>query len=272
MRDDKPLRADEVLRRVRATANPGLERQVRIWNGLEARVDGSAAASIGPKAGGTAAAASNAVLPALVLRTGRWIAFGLATGLVGYFWGRSDERREQSEPLALEAATVREVNPSLMAPALIGAPPMLARQPDLAGEPREFLLESRGQAPSAPRTASSGELPRRTVSRARARSSPRAAMTLRDALDLLLRAQSELHRGAAAEALGVLAELERRQPGALLREERLVTRVLALCELGEVARAQGSRQELESHHPASIYRGRLDASCASPPKATGQKE
>ncbi|MEO8181344.1 MAG: hypothetical protein ABI895_21110 [Deltaproteobacteria bacterium] len=58
------------------------------------------------------------------------------------------------------------------------------------------------------------------------------------------------------------AQLERRNPGPLLEQERLVTRVLALCALGAVSQAQDLRRQLERLEPESIYRGQLAASCA----------
>jgi len=85
---------------------------------------------------------------------------------------------------------------------------------------------------------------------------------LREALELLQRARAAVKLGTAGDAIDWLDQLERRKPGPLLEQERLITRTLALCALGEVSKARELRRELERLEPRSIYRGQLDASCA----------
>jgi outer membrane protein assembly factor BamD (BamD/ComL family) len=82
-------------------------------------------------------------------------------------------------------------------------------------------------------------------------------------LEMLQRAQTKLHDGEAGEALRLLGELDRQSPGSPLLEERLVTRALAACELGDVAQARQASRELERLDGESIYRGRLEASCVA---------
>jgi hypothetical protein len=82
---------------------------------------------------------------------------------------------------------------------------------------------------------------------------------------LLERAQAALRLGTAGDALDWLDRLEQRNPGALLEQERLVARALALCALGEVTKARALRARIEQLDPQTIYRGQLDESCAKKP-------
>jgi hypothetical protein len=58
-----------------------------------------------------------------------------------------------------------------------------------------------------------------------------------------------------------LGDLDRRAPPQLLLEERLVTKTLADCALGELAEARQTLRDLERANPESIYRARLEGSC-----------
>jgi DNA-directed RNA polymerase specialized sigma24 family protein len=87
-------------------------------------------------------------------------------------------------------------------------------------------------------------------------------LELAEALELLHRAERALHAGDAEFARGTLSELDRRAEPALLREERLTTLVLALCQGGRVHEALAVRRQLEREFASSIYLGRLDESCA----------
>jgi hypothetical protein len=76
------------------------------------------------------------------------------------------------------------------------------------------------------------------------------------------RAQRALESAAPSAALALLDELDARFPAALLIEERLATRVLALCASGAVARAKRAAAQLVAHNPSSIYAARIAQSCA----------
>jgi len=240
-----------VLQRVRATADPPPGSFRRVLSGVERQVVGSA-----PDLHDAGAAPPDpAPLPALspplaavtprawaphVARLGRWVVFGLATGGVGYLWGS-----QGSAPVSLQHSAVAPVEQRSVAPPIALSPP----QPSALSEPDP-----------APRLTPSAQL-RAAPSRHRAVARSSEPLGLHEALQLLSRAQSVLRRGWPERALELLAELEQRQPGELLLEERRVTRILALCELGEVDQAQAARQELGSGPASSIYAGRLAASC-----------
>ena len=76
------------------------------------------------------------------------------------------------------------------------------------------------------------------------------------------RAELALRQGDAFTASLLLSDLERSTPPALLREERLATRALVSCALGEHSTAGAAALELEQLNPESIYRARLEGSCA----------
>ncbi len=82
---------------------------------------------------------------------------------------------------------------------------------------------------------------------------------------LLRAARGALKRGNAAASLSWLDRHERSYPRGKLRPERLVTRVLALCELGRVAAARAAAAELRRVAPRSNYPRQISASCAGEP-------
>jgi hypothetical protein len=94
--------------------------------------------------------------------------------------------------------------------------------------------------------------------------SPRSASTLREEADLLRRAQASLNEGDAATALARLDELGIRHPDGMLREERLASRVVALCAAGRASEARREAERFLAESPLSIHAGRVRASCAFP--------
>jgi hypothetical protein len=93
--------------------------------------------------------------------------------------------------------------------------------------------------------------------------SPSSALSSLGAETTLLQdARAALDRGDAAGALALLDEHEREFPLGVLTEERLATRVFALCSLGRQAEAQGVAERLLRHAPSSPLRARVLQSCA----------
>ena len=62
-------------------------------------------------------------------------------------------------------------------------------------------------------------------------------------------------------AQSLLDELDERFPPQLLEEERLATRALGWCALGERGRAESAARKLLADSPRSIYAERLEQSC-----------
>ena len=122
-------------------------------------------------------------------------------------------------------------------------------------------------APS-PRRAETRRMPERgrvaqQVRSARAVAAAEPAFGLRDALDLLRRAEAALRRSDGLEARMWLGDLDRRAPPGLLLEERLVSKTLAHCALGDVTQAQQTLSQLVAQNSESMYRARLEGSCVA---------
>jgi hypothetical protein len=159
-----------------------------------------------------------------------------------------------------------------------GAPAKISSSPDL----------------TTPRTTNGASPPRRTAERAQpstgtrtttdateqtgagsltatteaAGSPPRAAAQAPSSLGaettLLESARAALTRGDAAGSLTLLAQHERQYPAGALVEERLATRVFALCGAGRHADAARVAGQLLRLFPASPLRARVLDSCAYP--------
>jgi len=80
-------------------------------------------------------------------------------------------------------------------------------------------------------------------------------------LALLRAARAALAKAAPQEALQRLAEHERRFPGGLLAEERMVLRVQALCESGAVEEARAAARRFTQERPNSPHAGSLAGGC-----------
>jgi hypothetical protein len=87
-------------------------------------------------------------------------------------------------------------------------------------------------------------------------------------ISLLRAARAALEAGDPEEALALLHRHARLWPQGVLAEERLATRVLALCALRRFAEARTAAHQLESVAPHSPHLARVRASCAGDP-ATG---
>lgn len=82
--------------------------------------------------------------------------------------------------------------------------------------------------------------------------------TLAQEVALLYRAETALHRGKPAVALESLSEHERKFGNGLLKEERIATRVQALCALGRNAEADAQLAQLSSK---SLHETRSRQAC-----------
>jgi hypothetical protein len=280
MKEASSPRATEILRRVRGSADPQPEDEARVLARVEQRLGMlSALESFRPPAprrgsagargrAGPASASAGAPLRGVLgsfPRVGFWAAFGLSMAAIGYGFGARGRAAPPDVAALMPApaaarAPAELASPALL-PAVIPAPAPPAPAPPAPAPPA--LVSER-----APKTQTRA-VARREHGQSESVPVPPAAVALepgpirlREALQLLERAQAAVRLGRAGDALDGLAQLERRNPGPLLEQERLVTRVLALCALGEVTQAQDLRRQLERLEPESIYRGQLSASCA----------
>lgn len=247
-------------------------------NGAAPPSEGSGPASRGVTPG---AAAASSAKRALVLRPGSALSAGIAlVGLgvaIGYGIGAgapslrdtpsvaspdplapgplrsgSDPAPPVSEPPAAVPSAV--LRPQNTLPSQASEPPAAARPPAAAGV-------ARSGAAALPNPPAPAQL--RRPPRGATHTAPAVSLTLREVLMRLQRAHAALEQGRAALALIELAEIDR-SGSDLLREEREVTRVLALCASGDTEGARAAARAL-SAGPDSIYARRLESSCAGAP-------
>jgi hypothetical protein len=227
-------------------------------------------------------------------KAGLVLSFGLVTGVIGYFIGRSDAEQHRA-PIALDSPsiTIPRVRPgpsgaltpsdasSGATPSADAAVPVTADIAQRAQALASRAIDNTRPAPTRARGVPSGrgerpgKRPAPSDTASLAPSAPARALhpsvtdaddrafDLRDALELLRRAEGALRRSDGLEARMWLTDLDRRAPPGLLREERLVTQTLADCLLGNVREAQQTLHELELANAESMYRARLEGSCVS---------
>lgn len=308
MSDDDTRWADQLLERARATAAPRAEDAARNLASIEARLGmgpgvGAGASEIAanpPATTGTgrsiAAGAAGGLGVSLATKVARLqggglrsgilksglvkgalvLAFGVATGILGYLIGRAETAQNRAE-LAVDAAAASAPPPAPVATNRDAAAPV-APSPALQADEASAVLppdrsvaiarrahrslravapserEASALAPLASKAAPAGAAP--TLNRA-------DPFPLSEALELLRRAEAAVRRSDGLEAKMWLSDLDRRAAPQLLVEERLVTLTLAQCVLGEVEGARETLHELESANAESIYRARLEGSCVA---------
>lgn len=265
------------MQRILATAQeaaaPRAADRERISSALRSRldagrVDGAAGNAL---ASASTGAAGTRVVTAQLGRSG-WLGIvmltGLSMGALG-FWLGHDLRDGAGLPAAV----------SVGAPLPPRAAEASARYAE-EDSPAEALAGENAEAPAAViktltvRRAGGASPAERTKERTTARSveatSPQrrgneeSTWPFSEVLERLHRANLALRRGRAPLALIQLAELDRRA-GEVLREEREVTRVLALCASGEAEAAKRAAAPLRAGSPKSIYAHRLETSCVREP-------
>lgn len=264
---------DRILATAQRAAAPRAGDRERVSSALRSRlragvVDGAVGGAL--DAASTAGAAGASVAKAELGRSG-WITIvmmtGLLTGALGFWLGH--DLRDGGDPRAA-------VSPGAPLPRPAEAPARYTAGNGAA----EAVVGGGAEAPSAATKAvtasrAGGPLSReRAPDRAAARSLEATASRTKgngesdwpfaEVLERLHRANLALRRGQASLALIQLAELDRRA-GEVLREEREITRVLALCASGETPAAKRAAAPLRAGSAQSIYAHRLEASCVREP-------
>lgn len=186
---------------------------------------------------------------------------GIVAAALGFALGYAMGRGDAPAPPERDAARV--------APAVNGLqhvlePPMsdrsvLALAPSPSSDSTPPASQPTHEPPVAPRSTGSSSAPPSAA--ARRPPAPRQQGDFAEVLERLRRANVALRQGQASLALIQLAELDR-NAGEVLREEREVTRVLALCAAGDTPAARRAAEPLRRGAERSIYAPRLDASCA----------
>jgi hypothetical protein len=132
--------------------------------------------------------------------------------------------------------------------------------------PRHVESNPRHALPVAPVLARSASKPAQPVAPQDARANeprPDGEDPLVQELNVLHAALAALDQGAAAQAVALLDQHDLRYPHGPLRQERLATRVLALCALGRAPEARATASQLLQLAPRVPYLARLRRSCVA---------
>lgn len=254
MNDDFDPVVDAVLRRASAAVEPEPARLARALRAVQEQVVLGRAAELEPSSNGGSReqtapslrlAGKAGAAPALaVLRTPlAFAACSMISAAIGFVFGMRYERT--AAPLAATPVVV-EVPAQVMEPTPV---------------PSSLVPAEPARAAPLPRVPE-------VVEPARARSAKARALPasetfgFREVLSYLRRAERAERQGDPALALALLAELDERADANTLREERAVTRVLALCAQGERAAAERALGTVKD----SIYANRIAQSCISDKK------
>jgi hypothetical protein len=248
--------AQKLLRQARTAFSPDEGRLEAVRSALKAEL--GASLNVPPSSASSAGAGLKALVAA-GWSTGHTVIAAVAIGAIG------------AGALAMWPSTSRPRQPAptelLMQPRPVSAPTAAPEQAAPSMPPNANLSPPPEEPPPA----------LRGLARARPKSDPppppavraapaRATDSLAEEVRMLREARSALDHGDAAQALRLLDAHEARFRRGTLHEERLATRVQALCALGQADRARAVAQELERAAPRSPHLARVRASCiAGPP-------
>jgi len=202
----------------------------------------------------------------------------VSSALIGYIAGYGSAPAAPSTPGDLTEKSSSPVDVPAQAGTRLGGAEATAANEHEAAESNQNVAPPEASPKAGPRAHS----PARRAKAARAPSAADAtpeesnskearaglpkkppASTFYEELVYLKRAQAALKSGDAALALGLMKSLDDQQPGGALLAERRVTKVLALCQLGNESGATKVAREIAAHGSASVYAERLEHSCAS---------
>ncbi|UJR81716.1 hypothetical protein [Sandaracinus amylolyticus] len=222
---------------------PSAEERARLRRAVAATIAGGAVAGTAVSGAAASATAAKAVAAWKIIAVA-----ALATTLVGgaaitVISSRTPEPPRASDPAPQAAPAVDDGIVLDLTPP--DAPPTAEPEaPQIAPEP----------VPVDPRP------------RPRASAPPPAAPDALLAETALLRdAHRALRAHDATRALALLDDHAARFPQGTLREERLATRVLALCEAGRTDAARTETARFLAAHPRSMHAARVRAACGAAP-------
>jgi hypothetical protein len=220
--DSSPTAVNVLVSAGRSALRPTFIDRERIADALRVRLDAASS--------GLRPAASLAMSHGLAWPTVSSLLMALALG--GFVVAGAFQTRETPAPAVWLAAPVEPPSPPPnVQPVALPAPLPVVERPPASVAARE----------QARRPASDG---------------------LAEEVEILSRAQTELHAGSVAGALQTLEEHARRFPRGTLAPERRAARIQALCGLGRAAEAQ---VELARLAPGSLHEGRAREACAAAP-------
>ena len=259
--------AKELLRQAHTAFSPPDGRIEAVRSAIQAQITAFPGAT--PSISSPASGVATRAVAAAGWGTGQTVASSLVIAALGAggltAWLLAD--RSSPRPLVSIEAPSR-VQPVSAAPAepadegipLSATPPSLDPTPAWQASPADLPPSSK--LLSSPRDRARGSNRKTLLEPA---SPARVPDSLAEEVRLLRDARSALDRGEAAQALRVLNDHEKRFQRGTLYEERLATRVQALCALGLVDGARSTAQQLERAAPRSPHLARVRASCIAPP-------
>jgi hypothetical protein len=266
--------ARDLLAAARDGDGPSPDDRARVQRALAVSVATGATATGATKAAaatkiGTTAGAASATTPlaaAGATKIATWLGVGLVAGLAsaGAVIAVSHDTNGTKHPMR-ESTTARATlvaTPPANLPRAVT--PVLAPAEAPAKEPETTVAV---ETPTMPARSSSGEA---SDEKSRSASVPvpahgttrPAPSSLAAETAALEAVRGALGRGDARTALSLLEENERQFPGATLVEERLASKVFALCGLGRTAEARRVADAFLRAAPSSPLRARVLDSCA----------
>ena len=269
--------AKELLQQARTAFSPSEDRLLAVRSALKAQLGASMnAPSSASSSASTAGGLGARVLGAAGWSTGHSVLAVVAIGAIGVgavaMWPLASR---SSGTAAVPSELVSEPQSGVVvAPAPEQETPSAPTTPNPSPVPHEQAPPDRslehGTPPAlrgATRARARSDAPREALALPPAAVAPTAGATdsLAEEVRMLREARAALDRDDAAQALRLLDTHEKRFRRGTLHEERLATRVQALCVLGLVDRARLAAQELERVAPRSPHLARVRASCIAGP-------
>jgi hypothetical protein len=145
------------------------------------------------------------------------------------------------------AARSLELTPAVPTGAAISAPAALPQAEETPVPPEEPAPAQAAATPDRPAASTTDS---------------NSGGQIRQEVALLSRAQAELSRGRAQQALEALKEHAQRFPRGALTNERIATRARALCALGRTQEANADLDRMERLNPGSPYWVRAREACS----------
>ncbi|HEX4338589.1 MAG TPA: hypothetical protein VH062_21940 [Polyangiaceae bacterium] len=261
----------ELVELARDGDGPTREDRARVRRALALTLATGAASTSASAAAATKSAFAGAGIAAKG-GAGTWLVMGVVAGLAGsaaVFVGvpaltHDATSKSMSHTLAAPARTPVSVETAAPTPvtALVEASPSSPTTALVAqGAPPKTNVVLRHAANTVTPTRAPVETPA-DVAALPDVTTPAVPSSLGAETSLLESARSALNQGNAARALALLDQHEREFPRGALVEERLATRVFALCSMGRRADAAHVAARLLALSPASPLRARVLESCA----------
>ncbi|WAS99264.1 sigma-70 family RNA polymerase sigma factor [Nannocystis punicea] len=271
-----------LLSRARRAGEPSPAARQRVWLALAA--PGAALAGAGEAwaaSGAGPGQASAWTAPAHAGKLATWAgthgAWTAAVGLVGALMVVTRPDRPDAEPPAARPAVERAAR---SAGEGAGPPPAPAEPPaDDPAVPFSRLAAAAARATAAPqpvgRTLTNDPKDMSSETSTQSASSPPTAPVDVDALRresaLMTDARAALRTGAWTQALALLQQHAREFPAGALVDERRLSRIAALCSLGQVDAARAEAAQIAGEQPGSALARKAEATCPRPaaPPPTG---